>query len=446
MMEKRKNKISDADIEFMNSLNAAILQKSPAKTVMLLYIIGALIVVFLIWANFTYVDELTRGQGKVIPSSQIQIIQNLEGGIVNKLHVKEGDKVKKGQVLLEIDDTGFGSSFNEGRSKYYELKVRIARLQAEASGQPIHMDEELMKDFPNLTSSEMNLYNINKLRITNEQDVLRERLRQKQVELNDAQNRIKNLKSAKELIQREMNLTKPLYEKGLVSEVEYLQIKQKLLDNQNDIESTINMMNSAQSKIVEARNMLNESATKFRSDAQDQLSQALAEFNRTSATQVALQDRVNRTQVRSPVDGTVKRLMVNTIGGVVKPGMDIMEVVPGEDTLLIEAKIKPSDIAFIYPGQEAIIKVTAYDFAIYGGVTGVVTHISADTIEDEQKKESYYLVHIKTDKTYIGTEDNKKDIMVGMTVMADIVTGKKTIMQYLLKPILRAKYNALRER
>ncbi len=446
MMSKRKNKISDADIEFMNSLNAAILQKSPAKTAMLLYIIGGLIVVFLIWANFTYVDELTRGQGKVIPSSQIQIIQNLEGGIVNKLHVKEGDKVKKGQVLLEIDDTGFGSSFNEGRSKYYELKVRIARLQAEASGQPIHMDEELIKDFPNLTGSEMNLYNINKQRIANEQDVLRERLRQKQVELNDAQNRIRNLKSAKELIQREMSLTKPLYEKGLVSEVEYLQIKQKLLDNQNEIESTINMMNSAQSKIVEARNMLNESATKFRSDAQDQLSQALAEFNRTSATQVALQDRVNRTQVRSPVDGTVKRLMVNTIGGVVKPGMDIMEVVPGEDALLIEAKIKPSDIAFIYPGQEAIIKVTAYDFAIYGGVKGIVTHISADTIEDEQKKESYYLVHIKTDKTYIGTEDNKKDIMVGMTVMADIVTGKKTIMQYLLKPILRAKYNALRER
>lgn len=445
LKNNNKKRITDDDLAFMDSLNAAVLQRSPAKTAMMLYIVAALLVVFILWASLTSVDELTRGQGKIIPSSQIQVIQNLEGGIVNKILVKEGDKVKKGQVLLEIDDTTFGSSLNEGESKAYELKAKIARLQAEASGRSLQMDPEIEKNYPSLAMAEANLYNINKMRLASETEVLNSRLSQKQYELQDAQNRIKNLLSAKEMIQREMSLTKPLFDKGLVSEVEYIQLKQKMLDNQNELESLHSTVAASRSKIAEVNNMISEAQSKAMSMAQNELSQALAELNRTSATQVALQDRVNRTQVRSPVDGTVKRLMVTTVGGVVKPGMDIMEIVPGEDKLLIEAKIKPSDIAFIYPGQEAIVKLTAYDFAIYGGLKGKVTHISADTIEDE-KKESYYLVHIKTDKTYLGEADNKKEIMVGMTVIADVVTGKKTVMQYLLKPILRAKYNALRER
>ncbi|MGE4268564.1 MAG: HlyD family type I secretion periplasmic adaptor subunit [Deferribacterales bacterium] len=441
----KKSRLSAEDIEFMKSLNAAVLQKSSSKMNRMLYIIAALIIIFIAWANLTSLDELTRGQGKVIPTNQIQIVQNLEGGIVRKILVREGDTVKKDQILLDIDDTGFGSSYKEGESKYYELKVRIARLQAEASGKPMEIDPEIQKDYPNLVNEEINLYNINKQRLESELQVLGARFSQKQMEYTDAQNKIRNLTQSKALIQQEMALTKPLYEKGLVSEVEYIQLRQRLLENQNELESQHNTMSSATSKISEARNMINEQTVKFRSDAQDQLSQNLAELNRTSATQVALKDRVKRTQVRSPVDGTVKQILVNTVGGVVRPGMDIMEIVPGEDNLLVEAKVKPSDIAFIYPGQEAIVKFTAYDYAIYGGLTGKVTHISADTIEDE-KKESYYLVRVKTDKSFIGEDDNKKQIIVGMTAMVDIVTGKKTVMQYLLKPILRAKYNALRER
>jgi len=445
MAKDKKSRLSAEDIEFMKSLNAAVLQKSSGNMNRLLYIMAALVVIFIVWANLTYVDELTRGQGKVIPTHQIQVVQNLEGGIVRKLLVREGDHVKQGQVLLEIDDTGFGSSFKEGESKYYELKVRIARLQAEASGQPMSIDPEIERNYPNLVNSEMSLYDINRQRLQSELMVLQERLSQKQTEYSDAQNRIKNLTQSKSLIQQEMSLTKPLYEKGLVSEVEYIQLRQRLLENQNEIESLRNTMSSALSKIAEAKSMINEQTVKFRSEAQDLLSQNLAELNRTSATRVALEDRVKRTQVRSPVDGTVKQMMVNTVGGVVRPGMDIMEIVPAEDNLLVEAKVKPSDIAFIYPGQEAVVKFTAYDFAIYGGLKGKVAHISADTIEDE-KKESYYLVRVKTDQGFLGDEHNKKDIMVGMTAMVDIVTGKKTVMQYLLKPILRAKYNALRER
>lgn len=441
---RRKN-ISKQDVAFLKSLNAAVLQKSPVRMSIVLYIITALTFAFIIWANVAEVDELTRGMGRVIPSRQIQVIQNLEGGIVEEILVKEGEHVKKGQVLLNIDDTGFGSSYEESKSRESELRAKLARLRAEAEDKPFTPDADVQRDFPDIIKEELRLYNINTERKRNELEVLQQRLRQRQIELSDTRAQIKNLTNSKELIQKEIKLTKPLFERGLVSEVEYIQLQQKEIENRNELESLEKNIQSVQSKVSEAANMIEETRGKHKSAAQEELNKTLAEIKRLGTTQVAIEDRVNRAQVRSPVDGTVNQLLVNTIGGVVKPGMDILEIVPDDDALLVEAKIKPSDIAFIYPGLKAVVKLTAYDYAIYGGIEGVVVHISADTIVDE-KQEHYYLVRIKTDKSYLGTEDNRKDIIVGMTVIADIVTGKKTVMQYLLKPILRAKYNALRER
>jgi len=442
---KNKAKYSKKDIAFMSSLHAASVKKSPAKLSLLLYIIAALTFSFIVWANIAEVDELTRGMGRVIPSRQIQVVQNLEGGIVKEILVREGESVKKGQVLLTIDDTGFGSTFEESKSRENELKARLARLRALAEGKDFSPDKEAVSDYPELVAEERNLYNIQMERMRNELEVLRQRLRQREIELADARAGIKNLQSSKALIEKEIKLTKPLFDRGLVSEVEYLQLQQKELDNKNELESLAKDVQATQSKIAEAKNMIEEVKGKYKTEAQQELNKTLGELQRITNTQVAIEDRVRRTQVRSPVNGTVNQLLVNTIGGVVKPGMDILEIVPEDEALLVEAKIKPSDIAFIYPGLKAVIKLTAYDFAIYGGLEGKVVHISADTIVDE-KQEHYYLVRIKTDNTYLGSEDNKKQVMVGMTVVADIVTGKKTVMQYLLKPILRAKYNALRER
>lgn len=444
-LSMRKHKISQQDVKFLKSLNAAVLQKNPVRMSMVLYIIAAVVFAFIIWANVAEVDELTRGMGRVIPSRQIQVIQNLEGGIVDQILVKEGEHVKKGQVLVVIDDTGFGSSFEESKSRESELRAKLSRLRAEAEGKPFTPDPEVMANFPALVKEEQRLYQINMDRRNSELDVLQQRLKQKQIELSDTRQKIQNLKTSKGLIDKEMKLTKPLFDKGLVSEVEFIQLQQKQIDNKNDLESAEKSIDSIMSKVDEAQKMIEEAKAKQRSQAQEELNKTLAEIKRLGNTQVAMEDRVNRAQVRSPVDGTVNQLLVNTIGGVVKPGMDILEIVPEDDALLVEAKIKPSDIAFIYPGLKAIVKLTAYDYAIYGGLEGTVVHISADTIVDE-KQEHYYLVRIKTDKSYLGDENNRKDIMVGMTVIADIVTGKKTVMQYLMKPILRAKYNALRER
>lgn len=441
----RRNKVSDKDIAFMKSLNQAVLQRSPVKMSLVLYIVAALTFSFIAWANFAEVDEMTRGMGRVIPSRQIQVVQNLEGGIVEDIHVQEGEHVKKGEVLLTIDDTGFGSSFEESKSKEDELRAKLGRLRAESEGKRFKPDSDALKNYPELVREEQNLYRANLNRKNSEVASLKQRVRQREIELQDARANIKNLKKSRTLILKEKKLTDPLFKKGLVSEVEYLQLEQKVIENKTELESLEKSLGSIRSKISEAKSMISEVEAKYQSTAQQELNETLAELKRLSSTQVAIEDRVKRALVRSPVNGTVKQLLVNTIGGVVKPGMDIIEIVPDDDALLVEAKIKPSDIAFIYPGLKAVVKLTAYDYAIYGGLEGSVVHISADTIVDENQ-EHFYLVRIKTDKNFLGDEENRKDIIVGMTVIADIVTGKKTVMQYLMKPILRAKYNALRER
>jgi len=442
---KRNKNVRKQDVAYMKSLNAAVVQKSPVRMSLVLYIIAGLTFAFIFWANVAEVDEMTRGMGRVIPSRQIQVVQNLEGGIVEDILVREGEHVNKGQVMIVIDDTGFGSSFEESKTRVVELKAKLVRLRAEADEKPFKPDKELLEEFPELVGEEMNLYNLNQSKLKSELEVLQQRLKQRQIELQDTRARIKSLKESGALIQKEYKITKPLFDRGLVSEVEFLQLQQKEIENKKELDSMENSIGSVISKIEETRNMISETRLKFQSLAQEEINKTLAELKRLSNTQVAIEDRVQRANVRSPVDGTVNQLLVNTIGGVVKPGMDILEIVPDDDALLVEAKIKPSDIAFIYPGLKAIVKLTAYDYAIYGGLEGKVVHISADTIVDE-KQEHYYLVRIKTDKSYLGNESEEKDIMVGMTVMVDILTGKKTVMQYLMKPILRAKYNALRER
>lgn len=440
-----REKFSQDDVQFMNSLSAAVLAGSPAKSNMLLGIITVIVFSLLIWASFAKLDERTRGFGRVIPSRQIQVVQNLEGGIVKEILVREGDTVKKGQTLVTIDDTGAGSSYAESTSVSNELMARAVRLRAEAGIKPFDSDLEYFVDLTDLIKKEKRLYDTNMRRKENEKAVLEQRLKQREIELAEVKLDINTLKSSTKMIAREVELTRPLFKKGLVSELEYIQLKQKELDKTYQYQSARKKSETLISKVVEAKNQILELENRHHAEAQEEYNKVMAEIERLDKTQVAIMDRVERTNVRSPVDGTVKRLLVNTIGGVVKPGMDILEIVPNEEKLVVEAKIKPSDIAFLYPGLKSVVKLTAYDYAIYGGLDGVVKHISADTITDDRHEE-YYLVRIETDKNYLGTEDNMKEIMVGMTAQVDIITGKKTIMHYLMKPIVRAKENALREK
>ena len=365
---------------------------------MILWTIALFIVIFIVWANYAELDEVTVGEGKVIPSSQIQVIQNLEGGIVKKIMVKQGDVVEPGQVLMLLDETLFRAKYNELFKKREDVNIELMRLKAEMNNQPLKYDEKIKERNPALVSTEIAIFDARK----NERDQLKQDVK---------------------LAQKELNMTEPLVSKGAASPVEVLRLKRTV----SELKGKLHAYNS---KTVERYN------------------EAQGEYEALSEEMLAAKDRFNRTTVRSPVKGIIKQIKVNTVGGVIKPGMDILEIVPLDDSLLIEAQIRPDDIGFIHPGQKAMVKITAYDFAIYGGLPGKVEQISADTIIDEQDKqqESFYLIRVRTKKNHLGSDKKPLQIIPGMKAQVDILTGRKTVMDYLLKPILKAKQRALRER
>jgi len=437
---------NEDDLNYINSVSSAMLMKTNFTTRAMLWI-GAFVIVWLIvWAYYAEIDALTRGQGKIIPSHQLQIIQNLEGGIVSEILVEEGETVKKGQILIKIDDTNFISNFLENELRYNELEAKSIRLLAESSGHKFKASKEIEKKSPDLIKHERSLYLSNKEQLNNNILIYKRRLEQKRNERTEAEAKLKQLQLNYKLIQQEVDINKPLVDKGIVSEVEFLQLQRQQSSLQGEMQAIKLSIPRLISVIEEQKNNIKEVNLKFKNTAKELYNETKAEMERLKRTNIAREDKVKRTYVRSPVDGTINQLLVNTVGGVVRPGMDIVEIVPSQDNLLVEAKIRPADIAFLYPGQKAIVKFSAYDFAIYGSLKGELTHISADTIVDEIDKQSYYLVRIKTDKNYLGSEKKKLKLIVGMTADVDIITGKKTVLDYILKPILRARENTLSER
>lgn len=441
----KKTPYTNEDLAYMNSLSAAALQKVPSQSRILLIVIAVIVAWLIIWASFAKIDEITKGIGKVIPSKQIQIVQNLEGGIISEILVYEGQLVNSGQVLVKISDTKFSSSFEENKLRYQELKSKSIRLNAEATAAKLNISKELYAEMPELIEKEKSLYHINKKQLIQSINILEEQVNQRSHELIEAESKLEQLKKGYSLIAQEVEITKPLVKKGLVSQVEYLQLSRETNSMKGELDAVRLSIPRIRSTITEAKNKIEEAKLEFRHKAKEELNEVEAEMSRILETSGALEDQVQRTFVRSPVKGIVNQLLINTVGGVVQPGMEIVEIVPLDDKLLIETKIKPSDVAYLYPGLKAIVKFTAYDFSIYGGLEGKLTHISADTIVDEEG-ESFYIVRIKTDKNYLEKNGVQSNILVGMVANVDIITGKKTIMDYILKPIIKARQNALTER
>lgn len=431
------------DVDYVTDIRTSILAQSPRGGRMILWATMLLFVIFIIWAAVSEVEQVTRGQGKVIPASQIQVVQNLEGGILAELHVKVGDTVTKDQLLLRIDQTRFISSVEQNQAKSGSNRAKAARLKAEADGSSTF---SAPADTPaQIVASERALFESRKAELRQSIDVKQEQINQRLNELKEQNTRLRELSKTYELYQKEIRLTKPLVGTGAVSEMEVLQLERKAGEMQGEIEMIKQSIPRIQSKIEESRSAMKELKLNFANKAKAEYHEVASQLGEDSASSLALKDRLDRTLVKSPVNGTVNRIMVNTVGGVIQPGMNLVEIVPTEGTLLIEAKIKPADIAFLRPNQKAMVKFTAYDYTIYGGLEAKLEQIGADSITDE-KKESYYLVSLRTDKNYIGTKEKPFPIIPGMIATVDILTGKKTILSYLLKPILRAKSMALRER
>ncbi len=433
------------DIDLATDIRTSILAQSPRGGRAILWVVLVLFVLFIVWASISEIEEATRGDGKVVPSSQIQVVQNLEGGILSEILVNVGSLVKKGQLLLRIDETRFSSSFQQNRGKYLSYKAKAARLLAEANDTPFEVPQEVTAEKPEIGAREQELFESRKREFQSSVAIQQEQINQRQRELGELNSKLAELTRTYAFLVRELEMTKPLVGEGAVSEVDVLHLERQASQMQGEIATIKQTIPKAQSRYQEGQLELKEVKLAFFNKAKSELNQILSELEEVSASAVALEDRLKRTSVRSPVNGTINRLLVSTVGGVIQPGMDLIEIVPLEDTLLIEARIKPADIAFLRPNQEAMVKLTAYDYSIYGGLEANLEHISADSIMDD-KGNSYYPVRLRTKKSYLGPESDPLPIIPGMVASVDILTGKKTILSYLLKPVLRAKYMALRER
>jgi adhesin transport system membrane fusion protein len=437
--------VSSEDLSFASSAAAAVLHQSPRGGQQLLWMIMAFVVGIIVWAAYAGIDEFTRGEGRVIPSRSVQLIQNLEGGIVAEVFVREGQLVKRGEPVLRLDSIGFSSSLSETKVNQAQLLAKATRLKAEAEGSDFP-EMQLLTSLPKATvNAEKNLYLARQRENTASSQIILQQITQKKQELSELAAKASQLKRSYRLLKEELNLTQPLVAEGAVSQVELLRLQRQANDLHGELEAVKLSTPRIESSLIELEQTLKAQESAFKSQAQSDYNDVNAELSRLQETTQAIVDQVDRRVVKSPVTGTIKQLFVKTLGGVVQPGMDLLEIVPSEDSLLIETKIRPADIAFMHPGQKATVKFTAYDFSIHGGLQGEVVNISPDTILDEEG-ESFYLVQIETRESFLGAENNSLPIIPGMTVNVDILTGKKTVLDYILKPILKTKQLALRER
>lgn len=444
MANDMKKKLIAKDYEYIQSLSAAVLMSSPHRIRAILYFWIAAMFLFVLWAALSQVDEIARGTGQVVSSAHNKMIQHLEGGIVEAIFVKEGQSVKASQPLLKIKNEKSTASFQSNEVGSLALQAKLMRLRAEANGGGFATAGASPQMQPYL-QNELSLLMTNRSNLQAKVSGLQEKSSQNRQELSEARSRKDHLNQSLSMINEEVRMTGPMVEKGVRSKVDYLKLQREANEAEASYQSTLLSIPRLESVIQETARSIEEARAQFRSEAQTKYNEALSQLQTLQADSPALSDQVDRTTVRSPMDGIVQRLNVHTIGGVVKPGDDLIEIVPKGEQLVAEVKIKPSDIAFIYPGQRAVVKLTAYDFSIYGALEGKVSLISADT-QTDRKEETYYTVRIVTDKSYVEHNGKRLAILPGMTLSADIITGRKSILDYILKPILKTKQNMLSER
>ncbi|MCP1834221.1 adhesin transport system membrane fusion protein [Bradyrhizobium sp. USDA 4532] len=416
--------MASSDFAFANDIRSAALLRTPRTSRMLLWTSCALLATFLIWAHFAVLDEVKRGSGRVVPSRQMQVVQSLEGGIVGDILIREGDIVQQGQSLMRIDDTKFASEFGEIRERRAAMAARVARLDAEARGRAeITFPDDLDKMVPAAVATETSVFKMRGQKVAQDIDVLNQQ--------------VTRLSGSLKLLEREQTLTRRLYEQKVVPEIEMLRLDRQATEMKGQLAE-------AQSKIANI-------TASFRSQADEDLAKSRADLAVLDENIKSAQDRVRRTDLKAPVHGIVNKLNISTIGAVVQPGANLMDIVPLDDTLLVEGRIRPQDIAFIRPDQDAVVKISAYDSSVYGSLKGKVERISADTIVDDkaeknERQETFYRVMVRTDKNHLGTEQHPLPIIPGMVTTVEVLTGEKSVLDYIVKPARLLRDEALRER
>lgn len=424
-------------------------EKPPLAARAGLLVIGLLISSFVAWAAIAEVDEIARGEGKVIPVSKTQIIQSSEPGIVREIAVQPGQVVRRGDLILRLDDTASGSSLGELEAKGRSLRAQVARLKLEETGAydaKYQCPEDITKVAPAICANEEQLLQAKAGNFNNKLSVMQAREGQRQKELAEAAANITRLTESLQLTEQEQEMLAPMVKRKLVAQTEVLRVEKELTDTRGQLALWKESVGKLEAALREATLQVTELSLQLKQEALAEKTEALSQLSVIEETIRGASSRVANTDIRSPVDGIINTLDVNTVGAYVTPGGVIAGVVPTSEVLLVEARLSPRDVAFVRPGQPALIKISAYDFSIYGGLGGVVDTISADSLVDQNNGETYYLVRVKTDTAALVKDGREYAIMPGMIASVDIMTGKKTILAYLMKPINKAREEALRER
>lgn len=439
-IDTTESRFPDRDGSYVSDVQAAIMLQSPRGGRFILYLIVLVAASALAWSWYAEIDDVIKGQGKVIPSSRVQEIQNLEGGVLQEVLVKEGQVVQPGDTLIVLDDIQFGAELEKNALEAVGLQTAIERLSAEIEDRELQFSEELSQNYPEIVAKQQQLFQGRRDNLQNQIDVLTLAMREKEQQVEQLQNKLESAKERYDLAVEEQQQLEPLLASGAVSEMELLQSRQKVAEVRAEMTDATFAIPEVQSAILEAKERIDQAVTDFKEGAQQDLNEILPRYRGLLALQKSLQDKVARTGIKSPVYGTVKKIYTDTIGGTVRPGMTMMEIVPLDDTLLVETKIAPKDIGMIRPGLRAKVKVSAYDFAVYGGLDGTVEQISADSVTDD-KGRTFFIIEVTIPQNYVGDKDDNHIIIPGMQAEVDVVVSRRRIIDYVLRPLLKARYN-----
>ncbi len=440
MTGNREMVVSDAEFD-------EALPVEPARAAQyLLYIIAGLVVLTLVWASLAKLDRVTRGAGWVVTSNQLQELQYLEGGIVKEILVSAGDHVEANQLLVRLDPTQMNVAFAQGRDEFNTLAARIARLEAEAALNPVEFPPELVAAAPGVASNERKLYQARQDELAAALGIEQNKLDQRRKGLEDARVALMTAKESHTLAAEEHSIMQRLVSKGIEPQVELLRARQRDAAAKGEVQRAEIAISRLEFEIAEAEGEVDRIRKAFSAKAADELTNAKAELEELKGELPALQDKVARTDVRAPVAGVVNRVLVSTVGGVVAPGETIVELVPSEDTLLVEAKIKPADIGFLRVGQNAKVSISAYDSSLYGSLDGTIETISPDAIEEEKTGERFYNIKVRTSAESLKSRRGDLQILPGMAADVAVLNGKRSVLAYVIKPMADINQKALRDK
>ena len=433
--------------EWLNPVAGAHLRTVKSTSRIVFYSILVFFSLFLVWSTMFEIDEYVHAQGKIEPESEVKSLSHFEGGIVQNIFVKEGDKVKKDQVLIELSDVSSKAIYQESLQNYYNHWAQMLRLRAQINNTDLVLPTEIKEYSPAMVNETIERYHSSQAAYHNEEKILKEQLTGYRSELAELTEKIRNLENLYKLSKERTDLLTKLVEQNLLSKTQYIASKMDTANRFMELESAQSNINKLEARIREGQGRLNQVKLHYNTQDWQELKDHKIRFEEAKKMIVAGKDRVDRADIKSPVNGIVQQLFVHTIGAAVTSGRELVSIVPIKDSLLVEAKVMPQDIGFIHVGDPATIKVSAYDYSIYGGIKGVVEKISPDAVEDPRDHNiTYYRVHIRAEKNTIEHHGKVYTLIPGETVQADIITGQRTIMQYLIKPIAKSLSDPLRER